>query len=127
MPGQQIKALEHYVASGGLLVVFPGNSGALSDYGLWETLPLEPTSFSELPVEKRKRLLTWDQPQHPVLWNLVEDGLAPSVVIKRQLRCEALKEKAESIVSTGAGEPFLAMREHGRGAVLLFTVAADRT
>jgi len=127
LPGQQIKQLESYVAAGGLLVVFPGNSTALADFALWATMPAEPTSFTELPVEQRKRLLTWDQPQHPVLWNLVEDGLAPSLVIKRQLKCETLKEKAESIVSTGSGEPFLAARPHGRGAVLLFTVAADRS
>ena len=127
LPGQQITQLERYVASGGLLVIFPGDRAALSDYALWSTLPVEPVSFNELPVDKRKRLLTWDQPQHPVLWNLVEDGLAPSLVIKRQLKCESLKEKAESLVSTGSGEPFLAMRAHGRGAVMLFTVAADRS
>lgn len=127
LPGQQIKQLEQYVASGGLMVVFPGDSAALSDYALWKTLPLEPTSFNEPPLERRKRLLTWDQPQHPVLRNLAREGLAPSVVIKRQLACESLKRKSESIVSTGSGEPFLVMRAHGRGAVLLFTVAADRS
>ncbi|MDA3924219.1 MAG: BatA domain-containing protein [Kiritimatiellae bacterium] len=127
LPGQQIKQLEGYVAAGGLLVVFPGNHATLTDYALWATLPAEPVSFNELSVDKRKRLLTWDQPQHPVLWNLVEDGLAPSLVINRQLKCETLKEKAESIVSTGSGEPFLMMRSHGRGAVIMFTVAADRS
>ncbi len=127
LPGQQIKQLEHYVATGGLLIIFPGDRAGLSDYALWATLPLTPIAFNELPVEKRRRLLTWDQPQHPILWNLVEDGLAPSVVINRQLHCESLNERAESIVSTGSGEPFLAMRAHGRGAVLLFTVAADRS
>lgn len=126
LPGQQIKQLESYVAAGGLLVVFPGSQATLADYALWATLPAEPVAVNELPVQQRKRLLTWDQPQHPVLWNLVEEGLAPSLVINRQLKCETLKEKAETIVSTGAGEPFLLARPHGRGAVMLFTVAADR-
>ncbi|MFA7174547.1 MAG: BatA domain-containing protein [Kiritimatiellia bacterium] len=127
LPGQQIKQLEGYVAVGGLLVIFPGSRALLADYALWATLPAESLSMIEHPVEQRKRLLTWDQPQHPILWNLVEDGLSPSLVIQRQLRCESLKDKAGSIVSTGSGEPFLVARPHGRGAVMLFTVAADRS
>jgi hypothetical protein len=90
-------------------------------------MPAEPASFNELPVANRKRLLIWDKPQHPVLWGLAKAGVAPSVVIKRQLKCPTLKEKAESIVSTGAGEPFLMFRPHGRGAVMLFSVSADRS
>lgn len=127
LPGQQIKQLEQYVASGGLLVVFPGDSAAISDYALWATLPFYPVSYIELPVSQRKSMLTWDKPQHPVLWNLTEGGLVPTLVIQRQLKCEKLNENAETIVSTESGEPFLSARPHGRGAVMLFGVSADRT
>ena len=127
LAGQDIKLLEHYVASGGLLVVFPGNRGAISDYTLWTTLPAEPVSVIELPAVDRKRLLTWDKLQHPVVWGLAEEGVAPKIVIKRLLKCETLKERAETIISTGTGEPFLIERCTGRGAVMLFTVSADRS
>jgi hypothetical protein len=127
LPGQMIKQLENYVAAGGLLIVFPGDRTAVPDYGLWANMPAEPASFNELPVANRKRLLVWDKPQHPVLWGLAKAGVAPSVVVKRQLKCPTLKEKAETIVSTGSGEPFLMFRPHGRGAVMLFAVSADRS
>lgn len=127
LPGQMIKLLENYVAAGGLLIVFPGDRTAVTDYGLWANMPAEPASFTELPVANRKRLLVWDKPQHPVLWGLAKPGVAPSVVIKRQLKCPTLKEKAETLVSTGSGEPLLMFRPHGRGAVMLFSVSADRS
>jgi hypothetical protein len=127
LPGQLIKQFENYVAAGGLLVLFPGDRAALSDYGLWSTLPTEPASVTELPVANRKRLLVWDKPQHPVLWGIAKAGVAPSVVIKRQLKCPTLKERAETLISTGAGDPFLMFRPHGRGAIMLFAVSADRS
>ncbi|MEI6149408.1 MAG: vWA domain-containing protein, partial [bacterium] len=127
LPGQQIKRFENYVAGGGLLVIFPGDRAALSDYATWASLPAEPQSFIELPATNRKRLLIWDKPKHPVLWGLVNEGTAPSIVIKRQLQCPALKERAETLVSTGSGDPFLMVRPHGRGTVVLFAVSADRT
>jgi hypothetical protein len=127
LPGQLIKQFENYVAAGGLLVLFPGDRAALSDYGLWGNLPTEPVSITELPVANRKRLLVWDKPQHPVLWGIAKVGVAPSVVIKRQLKCPTLKERGETLISTGAGDPFLMFRPHGRGAIMLFAVSADRS
>ncbi|MFO7937877.1 MAG: BatA domain-containing protein [Kiritimatiellia bacterium] len=127
LPGQEIARLERYAASGGLLIVFPGDRAVLSDYSRWSVLPAKPISFIEPPPEDRRHLLTWDRPQHPVLRNLAEDGFAPSLVIKRQLNIPSVEENAESIVSTSAGEPFLATRSHKRGAVMLFSVAADRS
>jgi len=127
LAGQQISLLERYVAAGGLLVLFPGDGAAISDYAPWTCLPAVPASVIEWPLEKRKQLLTWDLPQHPAVWGLAEGGVAPKVVIKRQLKCEALKEKAQTVVSTAAGEPFLIGRPNGRGAVMMFTVSADRS
>ena len=127
LAGQEIKLLERYVASGGLLVVFPGDSGAVSDYGAWTCLPSVPTAVIDVPLAERKRLLNWDKPQHPVVWDLKDGATAPSITIKRQLKCDALKEKAETLISTGAGYPFLMIQPTGRGATLLFTVSADRS
>lgn len=127
LPGQQITMVEQYVAAGGLLVVFPGDRTMLSDYALWATLPAEPVASGELPAAQRKRLLTWDKPQHPVLWELAEGGINPGIVAQRRLHYEQIREDAEIIISTGAGEPFLISRPHGRGMVMLFAVSADRT
>lgn len=127
LAGQEIKALERYVAAGGLLVVFPGDAGAMSDYGAWTCLPAMPSTVVDVPTSERKRLLKWDKPLHPVVASLKEGGISPNVMIRRQLKCEALKEKAETLVSTGEGYPFLMARSSGRGAVVLFTVSADRS
>jgi hypothetical protein len=127
LAGQEIKRLERYVAAGGLLVVFPGDSGAVSDYGAWTCLPAVPTTIMDVPLAERKRSLNWDKPQHPVVWGLKEGATAPSIAIKRQLKCETLEEKAETLISTGAGYPFLMIRPSGRGATMLFTVSADRS
>ncbi len=126
LAGQELKALERYVAAGGLLVVFPGDSGGMADYGALSCLPAMPAALIDLPVAERRRLLNWDKPQHPVVWGLKDGATAPSIAVKRQLKCDALKEKTEVLMSTGAGFPFLMLRPSGRGATLLFTVSADR-
>jgi hypothetical protein len=127
LAGQEIKLLERYVAAGGMLVVFAGDGGAVSDYGAWTCLPAIPTAIIDIPLTERKRLLNWDKPQHPVVWGLKEGGISPGVAIKRQLKCETIKEKAEILISTGAGYPFLISRPSGRGETMLFTVSADRS
>ena len=127
LAGQEIKSLERYVAAGGLLVVFPGDAGGMADYGSWASLPAMPSEVLDLPMAERKRLLSWEKPAHPIVSGFKGAGIAPSLVIKRQLKCEALKEKAETLVSTGAGYPFMILRPSGRGVTLLFTVSADRS
>lgn len=127
LSGQQIKAFEQYVSGGGLLVLFPGDRGAMGDYAAWASLPSVPAAILDIPVTERKRLLSWDKPQHPIVAPLREGALAPTLAIKRQLKCDPLNEKAETLVSTGAGFPFLVSRPVGRGVVLLFTVSADRS
>lgn len=127
LAGQAIKSLERYVAAGGLLVIFPGDSGAISDYSALACLPSVPSSIMDVPVADRKRLLSWDKPMHPVVSGLKEGGISPSLVVRRQLKCETLKEKAETLISTGAGYPFLMVFPNGRGATMLFTVSADRS
>lgn len=127
LAGQAIGLLERYVAAGGLLVLFPGDGAAISDYAPWTYLPAVPASITEWPLEKRKQLLAWDLPQHPAVWGLAEGGIAPKIVIKRQLKCGTLKEKAQMIVSAAEGEPFLIGCPNGRGAVMMFTVSADRS
>lgn len=127
LAGQEIKSLERYVASGGLLVMFPGENGSVADYGAWSDMPAMPSTILDVPAAERKRLLNWEKPANPIVAGLREGGSTPSVVIKRQLKCEALKDKSETIISTGSGYPFLILRPSGRGAMLLFTVSADRT
>jgi len=126
LAGQEIKKLEHYVAGGGLLVMFPGDGCSVADYGAWTCLPAVPGSVMDVPVSERKRLLSWDKPLHPIVMALKEGGITPTIAIKRQLKCDTPKDKGETLISTGAGYPFLMSRSTGRGAVLLFTVTADR-
>ena len=127
LAGQDIKKLERYAAGGGLLVMFPGDGCAMADYGAWTCLPALPVSVMDVPVLERKRLLSWEKPLHPVVKALKEGGISPTVAIRRQLKCDPLKDKSEILVSTGAGYPFLLTRAVGRGAVMLFTVPADRS
>lgn len=127
LPGQELVQLEQYVKSGGLLAIFPGDGALAGDYEAWSSLPSQPSEIADLPLAERKRLLNWDKPQHPMLASLKEGGLTPVLAIRRQLKCEKLADKAETLISTGAGFPFLLSRPLGRGEVFLFTVSADRT
>ena len=126
LPGQDIVRLEQYIRTGGLAVIFPGDGAKAADYKVWSCLPGTPTAIAELPVAERKRLLTWDKPQHPLFSALKEGGAAPALAVKRSLRYDAFNEKAATLISTGAGHPFLVSCPFGRGETFLFSVAADR-
>ena len=126
LSGQGIVRLEQYVRAGGLAVLFPGDAAKTSEYAAWSCLPGAPTAITELPLAARKRLLTWEKPKHPFVAALKEGGLAPTLNIKRSLRFDSFNEKASALVSTGAGNPFLANMSFGRGEVFMFAVSADR-
>ncbi|MCX6997772.1 MAG: VWA domain-containing protein [Kiritimatiellaeota bacterium] len=126
LPGQEIVRLEQYLRAGGLAVLFPGDGAQAADYKVWSCLPGTPASIAELPVAERKRLLTWDKPQHPLFGSLKEGGLAPALAVKRSLRYTAFQEKAATLISTGTGHPFLVSVPFGRGEMFLFSVSADR-
>jgi hypothetical protein len=72
LPGQGIERLEQYVRGGGLAVIFPGDGAKAGEYGVLRCLPGPPATISDLPQADRKRLLTWDKPQHPVVAALKE-------------------------------------------------------
>lgn len=127
VPGQALGALERYIRDGGLVAIFPGSGAAASDYRAWQSLPGIPLAATGVPVAQRKRLLTWDKPGHAVLRTLRGAEAAPVVTIRQMLRWETLAEDSENLVSSGAGEGFLLERVYGRGRVLMFAVAADRS
>jgi len=126
LPGQGVVRLEQYVKAGGLAVIFPGDGAKAGEYGVLSCLPGAPSAIAELAMKDRKRLLTWEKPQHPVITTLKEGGLAPTLNIKRCLRFGPLNEKATTLISTGAGDPFLVTGPFGRGEVFVFSVSADR-
>ncbi len=127
LPGQDLGRLEQYVKGGGVLVIFPGDGAAPSDYGAWSCMPAQPSALFDVPQDKRKRVLNWAKPSHPMLVSLKEGGAPPSLAIKRLLKCEKREDRTETLITTGENDPFLLERPFGRGAVLQFTVAADRS
>ncbi len=127
LPGQAIAAIESYVKTGGVLVVFPGMGANPEAYQAWNCLPGMPTAIEDLPLSQRNRTLTWDQPQHLLVRTLREGIGIPALAIRRRLAFGKLHQTAQRIVSMGANQPFLIERPFGDGHVLMFAVSADRT
>lgn len=126
MPGQSSSALEQHVKTGGLVALFPGDAASISDYAAWQSLPGIPTGMTEVRQTRRRRMLTWEQPKHPLL-NALQDSVAPPVVImQRHLAWDSLAEDSEALVTLGDGTPFLLDRAYGHGHFLMFCVSADR-
>lgn len=127
LPGQAIAAVEDYVKTGGLLVLFPGMGASADAYQAWNCLPGVPSAIEDLPLSQRNRTLTWDQPQHLLVRPLRQGMAIPTLAIRRRLVWEKMHETSERIVSLGANQPFLVDRPFGEGRVLMFAVSADRT
>ncbi|MEO0452701.1 MAG: BatA and WFA domain-containing protein [Verrucomicrobiota bacterium] len=127
LSGQAIGALEDYVAAGGVLVLFPGNAAKASDYTAWSILPGVPSMVEDLALAHRSRILSWDQPQHPLVSTLREGESAPRLAVRRRLVWNELHEEAARVLSMGPEEGFLIERELERGRVLMMAVSAERT
>ena len=127
LSGQAIAAVESYVKTGGVLVLFPGMGAKPDAYQAWNCLPGIPSAVEDLPLAQRNRTLTWDQPQHLLVRTLREGIGIPALAIRRRLAFEKLHEATQRIVSMGANQPFLLERPFGDGRVLMFAVSADRT
>ena len=127
LSGQAIAALEAYVKTGGVLVIFPGIGAKPDAYETWNCLPGIPSAIEELPLSQRNRTLTWDLPQHLLVRTLREGVAVPALAIRRRLAWAKTHESAQRIVSMGANQPFLLERAFGDGRVLMFAVSADRT
>ena len=125
--GQALTAIEEYVKSGGLLVLFPGMKASPDAYKPWTCLPGIPLGTEDLPFSQHNRTLTWDKPQHPLVRPLREGIAVPALAIRRRLVWEKIHETSERLVSMGPDQPFLLDRPFGDGRVLMFAVAADRT
>ena len=127
LPGQAITAVEDYVKTGGVLVMFPGMGAKPEAYAAWNCLPGIPSAVEDLPLSQRNRTLTWDLPQHLLVRTLREGIGIPALAIRRRIAWGKLHETAQRIVSMGANQPFLLDRPFGDGRVLMFAVSADRT
>ena len=128
MQGQAIAAVDRYVRNGGMVTVFPGRLAAPSDYAAWACLKGMVPSGSRPVVEpRRKRVLRWETPAHPVLAALaLRPGNSPVVTIMRELHWDQLGPDVQLLAVSGENTPFLVTRREGEGHVLLFSVAADR-
>jgi len=127
LPGQAISAVEEYVKTGGVLVLFPGTAAQPATYKTWNCLPGIPTSIAELPLSQRNCTLTWDLPQHLLVRSLREGVAVPALAVRRRMEWTNLHEAAQRVVSMGANQPFLLERPFGDGRVLMFAVSCDRT
>jgi hypothetical protein len=125
--GQALTAIEQYVRDGGLLVIFPGMGASIDSYRPWTCLPGFPSEIEEVAWSQRRRTLTWDQPQHPILRPLREAASTPTLAVRRRLNWKELANDANRLIAMGAEQPFLLERPFGNGRVLMFAVAADRT
>ena len=122
----EVVAVEKFVDAGGLLVLFPGGRGSPADYAGWKLLPALPTGVREVPLARRKQVLAWTMPGHPILKELDPGSAPPEVTAHRLLTWDKLDPKAERLMAHG-GDPFLLGRPAGRGYVLMFAAAADRS
>jgi hypothetical protein len=128
LPGQAMLQVERYAQSGGVVVLFPGDSAGVKDYEAWRCLPAFPAAIEDVPTAGRRRILRWEDAQHPVLARLrTEPDSAPVVAISRQIRWAKPEPDARVLASAGAGNPFLLGRRVGRGEVLAFSVSPDRS
>jgi hypothetical protein len=127
LSGQALAPLEDYVRSGGLLVLFPGERAAPGDYRAWTTLPLEGIAVNDLPGPERGRTLAWPSDGHALLRRFQRGVSPPRITVRRHLSGTGLTEEARVLISQGPQLPFLLERTAGKGKVLMFTVAADRT
>ena len=127
MPGQSSSAIEQYVKTGGLLAVLPGGDATMGDYTAWDSFPAFPQRIKDIPSTDRLRMLSWSDPRHRMLRPLQDGKVAPVITIRRSLVWERMHEKAKTLATCGAGQPFLIEREYGRGRVLMFAVPADRS
>jgi hypothetical protein len=123
-----ITVLEKFVDAGGLMILFPGDRAAATDYQSFiGSLPGVPVSVDTVPLPERKQLLNWDAPNHAILAPLKIGETALTVAARKRLTWKGLEKGAERLISIGGEHPFLMGRPRGRGYVLLFAVAADRT
>lgn len=123
----EVSTLEKFVYAGGLMALFPGDRGAPADYQAWTCLPGVPSRIEDVPLPRRKRLLHWDAPSHALLEPLKTGAATVTVNARRSLVWDELNPHAERLISQGGEQPFLVGCPHGRGYVLLFAVAADRS
>ncbi len=127
LSGQAITALEDYVKTGGVLVLFPGMTAPPDSYKAWNCLPGVPAAINEMPLSQRNCTLTWDLPQHLLVRSLREGVAVPALAVRRRIEWTTLHDSAQRIISMGANQPFLVERQFGEGRVLMFAVSADRT
>lgn len=127
LSGQALAPLEAYVRSGGLLVVFPGENATPDDYRSWTTLPFKEVTVNDLSGMNRSRSLSWPGSEHALLRPFQRGVSPPRVTVRRYLVGTELVDDSEVLISLGADLPFLLERRVGKGRVLMFTVAADRS
>mgnify|MGYP002628964000 CR=1 FL=1 len=127
LSGQAINALDSYVTGGGMVVIFPGIKASAGDYKGLKFLPAFPKSVDAVPASQARRSLSWDKPMHPLVRPLRDGSSSPTLSLRRQVSWERVDPTSETIVSLSASEPFLLERRYGKGRVLMFAVAPDRS
>ncbi|MEM7392144.1 MAG: hypothetical protein AAF492_07315, partial [Verrucomicrobiota bacterium] len=123
----ELAAMEKFVSAGGLLIVFPGERSSIQDYQSWNCFPGLPSARQDVMIGNRSQILHWDAPQHPILQPLKIGVAAPSLAIRTHLEWKEFDARAERLISSGDGRPFLVGRPFGRGYVLMFAIAPDRS
>ena len=130
--GETLKALRDYLATGGLVIIFPGPH---TDTAAWNASGLVDLRLeSTLQAEGEKHVkVNWTSPTSPVTATLAAEGL-DRLAIARWLRLAPapadevlarLDAGPSASLAVEAGEPFLIRSQVGKGKIYVFAVSCQ--
>ena len=127
LSGQAITAVEDYVKTGGVLVLFPGMGAKPDAYQTWNCLPGIPTAIDEVPLSQRNRHAHLGSAAAPARAHAARRRGGARAGDPAAAGVDKVHEASQRLISMGANQPFLLERPFGDGRVLMFAVSADRT
>ena len=128
LSGQAIMRLEEYVRAGGVLGLFAGDRASPQAYAnLGALLPAQVSGTLTVPVAEAARQIGRASREDEIFRNFrFPQGVVPTIALKRVHTFADPEEEASVVLNAGNEQPFLLVRNCGRGKVFQFAVAADR-
>ena len=127
LSGQAILAIESYVKAGGILALFAGDGAAPSAYDDLPFLPAPVRGVAEIPVRDAARHIGRVSRKDTIFRQFrFPRGVVPMLALKRALLFGPPAPGGTVVLTAGSDQPFLLVRQLGRGLVFQFAVSADR-